>query len=303
MLRRQQQTAKVGNTLRGKKNKNLSAMIVIAASAAVCVRTACASEDDESVRFNIEQQYAAAALNLFAEQAGAPILFPFDRVKEIEANALHGNFTLEHALPVLLEGTGLEGTINKRGAIIVSFPAAKLQEQQDVNKKSSLLFSVSALAASAFSGANAQDVADDTIRGDEIIVTAQKRAQSLQDVNAAVSAVSPDALALNAFNQSTPSPSGKPRSRMIASYWEPERRKLAVARSAACSTEMARRPSRSTNNAAKSLLSSIKRMRIARQTYPKRIIITVIPDQTLTDLEWGLFSRYTKQQFKDHILP
>ncbi|WP_375206526.1 STN domain-containing protein [Hyphococcus sp.] len=102
--------------------------------------TASAREDtraEEAVyRFDIEKTNAAAALNMLAEQAGAPILFPYDRVKSLEANALHAELTLEEALPMLLAGTGLRGSVSERGAIIVSFGKDKNQESDTVSKKS-----------------------------------------------------------------------------------------------------------------------------------------------------------------------
>ena len=35
-------------------------------------------------RFDIEEDNAAVALNMLAEQAGAPILFPYDRVVRLQ---------------------------------------------------------------------------------------------------------------------------------------------------------------------------------------------------------------------------
>lgn len=174
-------------------------MIVI--FSAVLLPSASAREDarrQEALhRFSIEKSNAAVALNKLAEQAGAPILFPYDRVNSRDANALQGDFTLEEALPILLEGTGLRGTVNERGAIIVSFGSNMAQEEKSVSKRSSLFFTVSALAASAFlpQSVGAQDGAGVAVSNvDSITVTARRREENLQDTPVSISAFSEESL-------------------------------------------------------------------------------------------------------------
>lgn len=148
-------------------------------------------------RFTIDAQNAAVALNMLAEQAGAPILFPYDRVKSLEANALQGDYTLEEALPVLLAGTGLRGSVNERGAIIVSFGKDKAQENQRMSKKSSFLVTVSALAASAFlpQSASAQEGGEAASPNvDTITVTARRREENLQDTPVSIAAFTKESL-------------------------------------------------------------------------------------------------------------
>jgi len=71
-------------------------------------------------------------------------------------------------------------------------------------RKSMLLSAVSTIGLSGFGAPNAlamQDAGDDEIVFDEIIVTAARREQSLQDVPAAVAAVKPDDFALKGMKQ------------------------------------------------------------------------------------------------------
>lgn len=147
-------------------------------------------------RFDIEETNAAAALNMLAEQAGAPILFPYDRVKSLKANPLHGDYTLEEALPALLKGAGLRGSINERGAIIVSFEN-DIRQEESVSKRSSLFAGVSALAASAFlpQAATAQDGGEPAASNvDTITVTARRREENLQDTPVSISAFTEESL-------------------------------------------------------------------------------------------------------------
>ncbi|MFC2954197.1 TonB-dependent receptor domain-containing protein [Marinicaulis aureus] len=188
--------------MRGIRQSSVAALVVVVASAGEPPKAA-AREDarvEETVhRFDIEETNAAAALNMLAEQAGAPILFPYDRVKSLEANALHAELTLEEALSAMLAGTGLRGSVSERGAIIVSFGKDENQESQSVSKKSSFLFTVSALAASAFlpQGASAQEgetTATAASNVDSITVTARRREENLQDTPVSISAFSEEAL-------------------------------------------------------------------------------------------------------------
>jgi iron complex outermembrane receptor protein len=152
------------------------------------------AQEGEKIHFSIEAQNAAAALNKLAEQAGAPILFPYDRVKLLEANELDGDYTLEEALPLLLDGTGLKGSVSERGAIIVSHVETNAREGKSVMKKSTLLTTVSGVLA-MLAPAAAQEGAEG--RGgnlDEITVTARRVEENLQDTPVSISAFSAEAL-------------------------------------------------------------------------------------------------------------
>lgn len=185
--------------MRGDRRSSVFALILLIA--AMLASDASAREKGSVIRFEIDRQNAAAALNMLAEQAGVPILFPYDSVKSIEANALHGDYTLEAALPVLLAGTGLKGSVSERGAIIVSHGDMNTNTREGKVKdgKSRLKYllgaSASAFAAIFTSSGMAQETAVDNPAGDdEIIVTAQRREQSLSKVSLSVSAVGAEAL-------------------------------------------------------------------------------------------------------------
>lgn len=180
--------------LRGEKRNGFIAAILFAAAA---LPLAAWADDDHKFQFSIEAQNAAAALNKLAEQAGAPILFPYDRVKSIEASALHGEYTLEEALPVLLSGTGLKGSVSKRGAIIVSHVETDTREDPGVLKKSSFFATVSAAAVSMFAPAGASAQEGEGVRSgnlDQITVTARRVEENLQDTPVSVSAFTEESL-------------------------------------------------------------------------------------------------------------
>ncbi len=67
-----------------------------------------AAAEEEPVKFDIPAQPAATGLNRYAEQADIQILFLSAAVRDVETNAVVGEFEKEYALETLLANTGLE---------------------------------------------------------------------------------------------------------------------------------------------------------------------------------------------------
>lgn len=61
-----------------------------------------------SRRFDIRRQSAAEGLNEFARQANITLLFSFDLVSQTDTRELHGDYSVDKGLHVLLDGTGLD---------------------------------------------------------------------------------------------------------------------------------------------------------------------------------------------------
>ncbi len=78
-----------------------------------------AMADGAMFEFEIEQMPVADALQELAVTAHAQLLFPYDQVDDTQANALLGSYTLERALEVLLQGTGLSGDLTDGGVISI----------------------------------------------------------------------------------------------------------------------------------------------------------------------------------------
>ena len=158
-------------------------------------------------QFDIPAGEAGVTLNLLAQQSKTPLLFPYDEVRHITTNPVSGDFTLDEAVSLLLMDTGLQGMVDERGVLIVSNGASgtdsiKRTEQMAENKRKSwfsrvlTLFAgaaaVTAVAAqtadsgnsNAGSGATASELVLE-----EIVLTAQKREQTLKDIPAAVTAI------------------------------------------------------------------------------------------------------------------
>ena len=153
---------------------------------------------EQTFLFDVPGASADVAINAIAQQADAQVLFPFDKVKSIKANTLHGEYTLMEALELALEGTGLSTNFTDSGAIIVTFNPGrpKLNGESTApmkkERKSTLL---SKAALFIFGTLAAQEaISQDAVTGveapvlEEVIVTAQLREQNLQDVPVSVTA-------------------------------------------------------------------------------------------------------------------
>lgn len=146
---------------------------------------------------DIPSMNAAEALNRFAEQTGAIMLFSYDLANARRTSAVRGRYTLLEGLDLLLRGTGLSGGLSDKRVVNIS-QGGNVQrtgeeppvtnERASFRKKLAAFFT-SMLAASA---ASTQE-ADNGI--EEIVVTAQKRTERLADVPVPVTAIDAGALA------------------------------------------------------------------------------------------------------------
>ena len=183
------------------KNK---AMLRLFAMLFTSVVFACAAlpstADEQTFLFDIPRSSADVSLNAIAKQANVQVLFPFDKVKSIEANDLHGEYMLLEALRLALDGTGLSADFTNSGVITVTFDPGQLKSNGEgitpmkKEQKLSLLSKAAVLIFGTLTaqGASAQDTASnqDIAVLEEIIVTAQLREQNLQDVPVSVTAFS-----------------------------------------------------------------------------------------------------------------
>lgn len=144
---------------------------------------------NEIIQFDIPRQQADMSLIKFAEQADLTLIVPFDQVRKITTNRLVCRYPIKEALEILLSGTGL--TANVGDSIRITFE--RDQEPEDkMNTKKSFL---AAMMGVLFGGSGAHEVlatppSDSGHRLEEIIVTTQKRSESVQDVSIAISAFS-----------------------------------------------------------------------------------------------------------------
>ena len=134
--------------------------------------------------FDIPAQPAGLALGSLAKQTKTPLLFLYDDVQTITANPLVGTYSLEHAVEILLDGTGLEARFNQQGVLTV--------RQLDRSFWQRLTASITKVFSP--SAKRQAEPASFPRTIEEIIVTAQKQEQSLYEVGLSVSIVSGEAI-------------------------------------------------------------------------------------------------------------
>lgn len=146
------------------------------------------------IHFDIPRQRADIALTLFAEQVDLTLIFPYDAVRGKTTNGVVGEYEVEEAIRLLLEGAGLKASFRKPHVLTIEVD----NTGDDMNKKKGLLTAlVGLLAGSAtVTGAHAQTPENkgpgsgDRITVEEVVVTAQKREERLLDVPMSITAVS-----------------------------------------------------------------------------------------------------------------
>ena len=147
--------------------------------------------------FDIPILRADVALIEFAEQAGRTLLFSFDETKLKTGNRLNGQYEIIEALDILLASTGLYISMGNEGQISI---ASKVELEEGKTVKRSKRNSIWGILATLFVGPalNAQERAETSpLSGyaiEEVIVTAQKREESLQDTPISIIALGSDAL-------------------------------------------------------------------------------------------------------------
>jgi len=163
-----------------------------------------ASTAEVKFDFNVPQQPVHSALMEFAEQADLTLVFPDDVVRDKSANALTGRHTLQQGVDILLAGTGLTPMFSNTTVLSISANGQLMNEGNAMKKETGnhlgasrkrLFPALAAFVASAFgAGTFAQSQSDVSTAPylEEIVVTASKREESLQDVSTSVTAFSSD---------------------------------------------------------------------------------------------------------------
>ncbi len=127
-----------------------------------------------------------------ARQTEHALVLPAQSAEALRSNPIHGRFTLTNALQLLLKDSELSGGLTKNGVITISSVKQSGGDDNVVKAKSkgTLLAGVSAFLFGAGSA-----VLPATAQIDEIIVTAEKRAESIQDIPISITAYSGQELA------------------------------------------------------------------------------------------------------------
>lgn len=142
--------------------KNLVLGVTVA-SAILLSATLYAKPDLKTFQINIESQEAGSALMALADVSGVQIMLPQTVGESVKVPALHGQYTINAALDVMLEGTGLGYEFTADNVVLVKAVASDSSVRRKSKKES--------------------------VSIEEMIVTAQKREQNIRDVPISISAL------------------------------------------------------------------------------------------------------------------
>lgn len=168
--------------------------------AALCV-IAHAHAQDAPPRYElrIEGGKLSEAVESIRDQTDAEFLYSFDLVNEDGINPVEGQYTLEEALELMFEGTGLSGSLTESGMIIITREkSANAQNREDQVADKSIKKGLLAGVATFLFGAGEAASQDEGVSAasdealDIIIVTSTRREESLRDVPMAVTVVHPE---------------------------------------------------------------------------------------------------------------
>ncbi len=157
----------------------------------------------ESVEFNLPAQSLEASLRSIADRQKLQIVYVRADLEGIAAPALKGHYSAVEAIAKLTEGTKLTASFDGKDTVVIK-PKAGAQQRAGARdeERDGIRLTQSAAAASGSGAAGQearrnQNIPDSAAHGpkvDEIIVTAQKRAERLQDVPIPVTALKAEAL-------------------------------------------------------------------------------------------------------------
>jgi len=185
-------SARFSGRVRGARTRTAAvAALLFLATAVVAPRAAA-----EELVFDIPPQKLSSALRSFADQANVQLYYPQDLVREISVQGLSGKYDPEPALSILLAPTGLEFEFVNDNTIVIQRrkAAGGTSTPSSSNQPANVNFAQVAPAeetGKAAAATDTGDAAEQTVESadartvmeiEEIVVTAQKRVESLQKV-------------------------------------------------------------------------------------------------------------------------
>jgi len=170
--------------------------MLIAAHIVFC-SAASAQERDRRYEFHIDERTLSAALDALARQANVLVLYPYELAGVTEPHSVSGKYTIREAYEVLLRGTDFSGGLTDSGVLTIARRTTDTQnEGEPMPNKKSRTASIFAFIGSALAAHQSQAQTVDTgdIALEEVIVTAQRRAERLQSVPVSVNVTTGDTL-------------------------------------------------------------------------------------------------------------
>jgi outer membrane receptor protein involved in Fe transport len=155
---------------------------------------AVSAAEPSSVRFDIPAQSLESALLTFSQQARVQLVVADETIKGLRTRGVRGEYSAHEALTRLLQGSGLSYRVTDERTIAIS--TARSSHRTSDASGWTHLAQAEVLSDAPASSLEARDSrADSDISSvEQIVVTAQKRLERLQDVPVPVATLSGDVL-------------------------------------------------------------------------------------------------------------
>lgn len=191
---------KLGPRTGGASKTLYSKLVFCILTAGISLPIQSQNTDDSRAYFQIPQLSAEAALNTFAKQAQVQLLFDFAIVQNFQTNAIEGEYLAWDALQLLVEDIGLEPIRVDGSSYSVVLADTQTRESETMSNNRNLFF---AAFAAIFSVGGATDVVAQTDTPtatiEEVLVTARRREENLQEVPIAITAISSEDLEMRSI--------------------------------------------------------------------------------------------------------
>ena len=188
--------------------------LLLALCVSFCLIEMTPAQEQKMYDIDLPAQSVVDALNGLSQQTGVPVVFPFDLAKNRMSHPVIGRYALLDALNALLENTGLSGGLSDKGVLTISATRSRADKQGDAQvmqtengqakprapRAAGIAAFFASLAVGFTSSAQPSATAEppsDTTKLSEVIVTAQKKQERLQDVPIPVSVLDTNQLAAN----------------------------------------------------------------------------------------------------------
>jgi iron complex outermembrane recepter protein len=163
-----------------------------------------AGDSERKYDFDVREETLGAALNAIAQQTDLIVLFPNELAGTTGMQSVTGWHTVREAIRLLLRGTRLSGGLTEHGVIYISISETEQARNGEIDMtdrrvRKSLWAGVAAFLSgiaahaqetqSVPGGAPSGTIPSEQGRIEEIIVTAQKRSESVQDVPMSIAVI------------------------------------------------------------------------------------------------------------------
>lgn len=167
--------------------KNMISKYSVVAAACTLALSALAAPS-ALADLNVPAGELVDALRKLATQADVELVYQPEQLKNLRTNGVKGNYSVQEAVNILLQGTSLRVYTTEKGAMVISSALTATAS------KGSLMLAANADASAGAGNSQSTTNAEGAFTLEEIIVSAQKRTERLQDVPMSISVVSGDVI-------------------------------------------------------------------------------------------------------------